>query len=360
LTPVSDYYATLGVPRDASDQDIKRAFRRIARESHPDTNPEHEAVERFREAAEAYEVLSDPQRRAAYDRGDTIDFGTLFSSVAGVEDLLQRFFGGGFGSTSRSGGRARGADLVASVSVSFAEVATGTERTIEFPAAVGCEICAGSGATPGSEPLRCDRCGGSGRLRVTSQTLFGAAMSLAACDRCDGRGSIVTDPCTACRGRAWVDGERSVTVEIPPGIGDRDRLRVSGSGHAGGPGEGPGDLYVDVRVEPDERFERHGADLVHRVSIGMAEAALGTTLQIPLVDRDEPEYLDVAAGTQSGSVIRLSRMGLPRLGARGSGDLLVEVTVAVPESLTAEQEQALRAFAEATGEQPKPPKRRRR
>jgi molecular chaperone DnaJ len=358
---MSDYYATLGVPRDASEQDIKRAFRRIARESHPDANPgEGEAAERFREAAEAYEVLSDPQRRAAYDRGDAIDLGTLFSSFAGVEDLLQRFFGAGFGTTGSSGRRPRGADLVASVSVSLAEVATGTERTVEFPAAVGCDSCGGSGAAPGSEPLRCERCGGSGRLRVTSQTLFGAAMSLASCDRCDGRGTVITDPCVTCRGRAWVDGERSVSVEIPPGIGDRDRLRVSGSGHAGGPGEAPGDLYVDVRVEPDERFERHGADLVHRVSIGIAEAALGTTLQVPLVDRDEPEGIDVGAGTQSGTVLRLSRRGLPRLGSRGNGDLLVEVNVTVPGSLTAEQEKALRAFADASEEQPKPPKRRRR
>ncbi|HUG75839.1 MAG TPA: J domain-containing protein [Acidimicrobiia bacterium] len=358
---MSDYYATLGVPRDASEQDIKRAFRRIARESHPDANPgDGAAADRFREAAQAYEVLSDPQRRAAYDRGDTIDFGTLFSSFAGVEDLLQRFFGGGFGTAGNSGGRPRGADLVASVSVSLAEVATGAERTLEFPAAVGCESCGGSGGAPGSEPLRCERCGGAGRLRVTSQTLFGAATSLAACDRCNGRGSVITDPCATCRGRAWVDGDRTVTVEIPPGIGDRDRLRVSGSGHAGGPGEGPGDLYVDVRVEPDERFERHGADLVHRVSIGIAEAALGTTLQVPLVDQAEPEEVDVAAATQSGTVIRLSRKGLPRLGSRGSGDLLVEVTVTVPGSLTAEQEKALRAFADASAEQPKPPKRRRR
>ena len=358
---MSDYYVTLGVPRDASEQDIKRAFRRIARESHPDANPgESEAADRFRGAAEAYEVLSDPQRRAAYDRGDAIDFGTLFSSFAGVEDLLQRFFGGGFGTTGGGGRRARGADLVASVSVSLAEVATGTERTVEFPAAVGCESCGGSGAAPGSELLGCERCGGSGRLRVTSQTLFGAATSVATCDRCNGRGSVVTDPCVTCRGRAWVDGERTVTVEIPTGIGDRDRLRVSGSGHAGGPGEGPGDLYVDVRVEPDERFERHGADLVHRVSIGIAEAALGTTLQVPLVDRDAPEEVDVAAGTQSGTVLRLARKGLPRLGSRGSGDLLVEVTVTVPASLTAKQEEALRVFADTSGEQPTPPKRRRR
>lgn len=358
---MSDYYATLGVPREASDQEIKRAFRRIARESHPDANPgDAEAAERFREAAEAYEVLSDPQRRAAYDRGDTIDFSTLFSSFAGVEDLLQRFFGGGFGATASTGRRSRGADLVVSVTVSLAEVATGTERSVDFAAAVGCEVCAGTGAAPGSQPERCERCGGSGRLRVTSQTLFGAAMSLAACDRCDGRGSVITDPCSACRGRAWVDGERSVTVEVPAGIGDRDRLRVTGSGHAGGPGEPPGDLYVDVRVEPDERFERHGADLVHRATIGIAEAALGTTLSVPLVAVDEPEELAIAAGTQSGTVLRLPRRGLPRLGSRGSGDLLVEITVAVPTSLTADQEAALRAFAEASGEQPKPPKRRRR
>lgn len=358
---MADYYATLGVPRDASEQDIKSAFRRIARESHPDSNPgDVAAEERFRGAAEAYEVLSDQRRRAAYDRGDTIDLGDLFSSVGGVDDLLQRFFGGGFGGFAQTNRPSRGRDIAVTAVVTLADASTGTERAVTYPAAVACEVCDGSGGAPGSRPERCDRCQGSGSVRVSRQTILGATMTIAGCDRCAGRGSIITDPCGECRGRGSIAGERSITVDIPAGISDRDRLRVTGGGNAGGPGDQPGDLYVDVRVEVDSRFERHGPDLVHRVSIGLSEAALGTQITVPLVGADEGEPLEIAAGTQPGTVFRLPRLGLPRLGARGRGDMLVEVSVTVPSSLTAEQEAALRSYAEATDEQPRPPGRKKR
>lgn len=356
---MTDYYAALGVSRDASASEIKRAFRRIARESHPDANPgDAEAEDRFRRAAEAYEVLSDPGRRAAYDRGDTVDFGDLFSSVAGVEDLLQRFFGGGFG-FGAGPRRDRGQDLGHTVTITLAEAATGTTREVAYGAAVSCDACAGSGAEPGSETPQCDRCGGSGSMRATRQTLLGTAMSIITCDRCGGRGQLIVHPCAVCGGRGSVDGERSIVVEVPAGIDDGSRLRVSGGGHAGGPGEHAGDLYVEVRVEPDPRFERHGADLVHRVTVGLAEAALGTAVEVPIIDGD-PEVIDLPAGTQPGTVFRLAKAGMPRLRSRGRGDLLVEVGVEVPTRLGREAEVALRAYAKAANEDPADPGRKRR
>lgn len=358
---MADYYAALGVARDATTQDIKRAFRRIARESHPDANPgDTEAEERFRRAAEAYEVLSDPQRRAAYDRGDTIDLGDLFSSFAGVEDLLNRFFGSGFGDIGRAQRRARGGDIGVEVTVTLREAAEGARRELTYPAAVVCGECRGSGSAPGTTPEVCARCDGEGSIRVTRQTLLGTAMSIATCDRCGGRGRVVVDPCTECAGRGSVSAESTVLVDIPPGVEDGSRLRVSGSGHAGAPGERAGDLFVTVRVEDDPRFERHGPDLVHRATIGLAEAALGTSVEIPIVDADDPETIDLAAGTQPGTVFRLARLGMPRLGRRGRGDLLVEVLVEVPTDLSAAQEEALRAYAAASGESPQPPRARRR
>jgi molecular chaperone DnaJ len=358
---MADYYAALGVSRDASAQEIKGAFRRIARESHPDANPgDVEAEERFRRAAEAYEVLSDPQRRAAYDRGDMVDFGDLFSSFAGVDDLLQRFFGSGFGGFGARPRRARGADVMHEVTVSLAEAATGVEREISYQATVVCGVCEGSGSAPGADRATCDRCGGGGSLRAARQTLLGTAVSIVECDKCSGRGSIVTDPCSECGGTGSQVGERSMTLEVPPGVEDGTRLRVTGGGHAGTVGDPPGDLYVEVRVAPDPRFERHGADLVHRVTIGLAEAALGTALSIPRVDDDAAEIVDLPPGTQPGTVFRLPKLGMPRLGSRRRGDILVEVVVAVPKDLDAEQEAALRAYAEAMGETPAEPRRRKK
>jgi molecular chaperone DnaJ len=359
---MADYYTALGVARDATTQDIKRAFRRIARESHPDANPgDAQAEERFRRAAEAYEVLSDPQRRAAYDRGDVIDLGDLFSSFAGVEDLLNRFFGSGFGDIGRPHQRrARGGDIGVEVTVTLREAAEGTRRELTYPAAVACEECGGSGAAAGTTPDVCARCNGEGSIRVTRQTLLGTAMSIATCDRCAGRGRVVVDACPVCAGHGSVSDESTVAVDIPPGVEDGTRLRVSGSGHAGGAGERAGDLFVTVRVEDDPRFERHGPDLVHRATIGLAEAALGTSVEIPIVDADEPETLDLAAGTQPGTVFRLARLGMPRLGRRGRGDLLVEVLVEVPTSLSAAQEEALRAYAAASSDSPHSPRDRRR
>jgi molecular chaperone DnaJ len=355
---VADYYETLGVSRDASTEEIKRAFRRLARETHPDANPDDPAAEaRFRQIAEAYEVLSDPRRRAAYDRGDRVDLSDLFSSFAGVEDLLSRFFGGGFGAAQAGPGR--GHDVAVAVTVSLAEVAQGVAKDLTFETGVTCSTCSGSGAAPGTDLEVCGRCGGQGAVRVSRQTLLGAATTIVTCERCRGRGRLIAEPCETCSGTGSVQSEVSMQVEVPAGIEDGARLRLAGKGAAGPPGGRPGDLFVEIRVTPDSRFARHGADLVHQARIGLAEAALGTDISVPTVDGDDIE-IGVPAGTQPGTVFKLSKKGLPRLQRRGRGDLLVEVVVEVPESTTPEQEQALRAYAEATGEKPAKAKKGRR
>jgi molecular chaperone DnaJ len=355
---VADYYEILGVGRDAGPDEIKKAFRRLARDSHPDANPGDPAAEaRFREIAEAYEVLSDPERRAAYDRGDRI--GDLFSSFAGVEDLLSRFFGGGFGFGGGMGGVATGRDVGVEVTVTLAEAATGVSREVSFRAPATCRVCAGSGSKPGVDLATCERCGGQGSLRVTRQTILGAAMSIVPCDRCRGRGKVIVEACEHCRGRGSLTEDVTLTVEVPAGIDDGTRMRIPGRGAAGEPGGRSGDLYVDIRVDPDPRFVRHGADLVHRVRIGMAAAALGSEVALPTVD-GSTETITVPPGTQPGTVFRLTRRGMPRLRGRGRGDLLVEVIVEVPTALSREQEAALRAFADTLDGAPPPTKRRRR
>lgn len=355
---MADYYQVLGVERSASQEEIKKAFRRLARETHPDANNGDRATEeRFRVIAEAYEVLSDPQRRAAYDRGDRIDLGDLFSSFAGVDDLLSRFFGGGFGGGAR--GPAPGSDVGVAVSISLAEAASGASRAVAYRVPTTCPTCVGSGAAPGSDLDTCDRCGGQGSVRVTRQTLLGAAMTIARCEQCRGRGRIVAEPCLDCSGAGSVVGDLEVEVDIPAGIEDGSRIRLQGRGGAGEPGGRPGDLFVEVSVDTDPRFERHGPDLLHRLEIGFSEAALGTSAGIPTVDGD-PVEIDIPAGTQPGTVFKLSRQGMPRLHGRGRGDLLVEVRVLVPQRLDDAATEALRAYAAAMGEEPATPRKKRR
>ena len=356
---MADYYGVLGVERDAGIDEIKQAFRGLARETHPDANPGDPAAEaRFREIAQAYEVLSDPQRRAAYDRGGAVDLGDLFSSFAGVDDLLSRFFGGGVfgGSTSR---QAQGQDIGLAATVTLAEAAAGVARTVQYRAPQTCATCDGSGSDPDIPLATCEHCGGQGQVRVTRQTFLGATLTIAPCERCRGRGRVIAEACGVCNGGGSLMAERTVTVDIPAGIDDGVRMRVPGKGAAGPAGSRPGDLYLEIGVAPDGRFERHGPDLVHRVTIGLAEAALGAKLEIPTVSDGEID-LDVPAGTQPGSVFKLARLGMPRLRGRGRGDLLVEVNVQVPTRLSATQEEALRSYAVAVGEHPADPRRRKR
>ncbi len=356
-----DYYEVLGVARDAQPEEIKRAFRRIARESHPDANPgDVNAEARFRQAAEAYEVLSDPERRARYDRGDTIDLGDLFGGggFGGLDDILRSVFGdaGPFGGGS---GRARGRDVLVRVDVGLAEAAFGTETEVTFRADTLCSVCGGDGAAPGTGRITCATCGGAGQVRVARRSFLGTMMSVTTCPDCQGIGSQVDDPCSECLGSGVEPANQSVSVEVPPGVSTGTRLRLSGRGEAAGPGSSPGDLFVEIVVTPDDRFSREDDDLVHHVALGLSEAALGTEVDVPLIGGGV-EKVEIPAGTQPGWATRIRGEGMGRLGRRGRGDMVVVADVVVPVDLSGDEEAALRQYADLRKESPSHPSRWRR
>ena len=346
-----DYYEVLGVSRTASEAEIKKAFRNLARELHPDVSGAPDAEERFKEVVEAYEVLSSSERRELYDRfgheglrsrgfAPTFDLGSL-------SDLFAAFFGDDlFGVGARRS--SRGADLAAEVEVDLVEAAHGASRRIPFQVAVPCEVCRGSGAEPGTSPTVCGTCGGSGRLERTSRTVFGEFVRAQTCPRCGGAGRVIETPCRACDGAGRVFEERALEVEIPPGIHDGQRIRLSGEGHAGLLGGRAGDVYVRVRVRPDPRFARDGNDIFSTVDLTMTEAALGTRRTIPTVDGDVE--IEFGAGTQPGHVVVLERAGMPVLQGYGRGDHRVLVNVAIPRNLTDDQRRLLGDFAESEHE----------
>ncbi|MGH3075963.1 MAG: DnaJ C-terminal domain-containing protein, partial [Gaiellales bacterium] len=321
-----DYYDVLGVSRDASETEIKKAFRGLARELHPDVNDhDPEAEEKFKAAAEAYEVLSDAERRGTYDaygheglRSGGYD--PRASSFGSIDDIFQAFFGGGggFNFGGGGGGPAGGADVAVAVEVELAEVATGVRREVSFDAVSVCEHCRGNGAEPGTPISTCERCGGAGQLRQVSQTPFGQMVRAVGCDVCHGAGKVPETPCETCHGSGRTPGQRRTQVDVPAGIEDGQRLRVSGAGHAGEAGAQPGDLYVEVRVAADERFERDGTDLISVVSIAATEAMLGTTVSVPTLEGEQE--VELAAGTQPGHEEVLRGAGLPRLGGRRRGN----------------------------------------
>ena len=344
-----DYYALLGVSREATTEEIKKSFRKVARETHPDTNPGDSAAEaKFRDAAEAYEVLSDPERRARYNRGDKIDLNDLFNGLGGIDDLLRSVFGEGglLGSRQRA---VRGRDVLVRTEVSLEEAAFGGDAIVEYEALGDCERCSASGSEPGSVRVTCSHCGGAGRVRMAQRSIFGSMMSVVTCEHCNGEGSMAEDPCHDCHGSGATARVSKISVEIPPGVSSGTRLRLSGRGESGGRVGAPGDLYVEVSVADDERFERRDSDLIHRTTIGFAEATLGTRIEIPLIDGNSKE-LDVPRGTAPGHVFRIRGQGMSVLGRRSRGNLLVVVDVEVPESLTTEEEEALRRWAEIRGE----------
>ncbi|HEY4606098.1 MAG TPA: molecular chaperone DnaJ [Acidimicrobiia bacterium] len=347
-----NYYEILGVRRDATNDEIKKAFRKIARATHPDANPGDPTSDaRFREAAEAYEVLSDPDRRRRHDRGDTIDIGDLFSGWGGLDDLLRSVFGetspfGGGGGPNRP---SRGRDVLVRVAVDLAGAAFGTEATVAFHTRAGCEACGGTGAVAETGSTTCPDCRGAGSVRMARRSLFGTMMTLGTCPTCRGEGVLITDPCPSCSGMGSIDTETSVTVEVPGGVASGTRLRLTGRGESGGRNGPPGDLYVEVQVEPDPRYERRDDDLLHQVSVGIAEATLGTRLAIPLLEGGEVD-LDVPSGTQPGTSFRLPGLGVTHLGRRSRGDLHVVVSVEIPQDLSSEQEDLLRRWADLRGE----------
>ena len=341
-----DYYDVLGVGRDADASEIKKAFRQLARELHPDVNDhDPEAEEKFKAAAEAYEVLSDDERRRTYDAYGheglrSGGFDPRSASFGSIDDILQAFFGGG-GAGFGFGGdaRAAGADILVAAEIELAEVATGVRREISYEAVGSCEHCHGNSAEPGTPIETCERCGGAGQLRQVSRTPFGQMVRGVTCDACGGAGKIPQTPCGECAGSGRTRGTRAQAVEIPAGIESGQRLRVSGAGHAGDPGAYPGDLYVEVTVAEDERFERDGTDLVSVVAIPATEAMLGTAVTVPTLEGEHE--IEVSAGTQPGHEEVLRGAGLPRLGSRRRGNQRVILNVVVPTRLSEEQRQAV-------------------
>lgn len=356
---MADYYEILGVARTAGQDEIKRAFRKLARETHPDSHPDDPAAEaRFRQVAEAYEVLSDPEKRARYDRGDTFDFSSLFGGpgMGSLDDLLRSVFGNGgmFGGAgwegTGEGARSRGRDIRLSLALELEEAAFGGQRAVQFRAAVSCETCSGSGARPGSDIRTCAACGGAGRVRVARQSIFGSMMTVAACRDCSGEGTVIEDRCADCSGAGITEGIRETEVEIPPGAEDGTRLRIGRKGEDGARGAAPGDLYVDLTVRPHQLFTRRGSDLFYQIRIGIAAAALGTEVEIPLLG-GKTELVRLPAGTQPGEMIRLRGEGTGRLGRRGRGDMFLQVEVDVPRKLGRSEKEILRRYADARGEQ---------
>lgn len=337
-----DYYDVLGLSRDASPEQIKKAYRRAAHKHHPDRNPnDTDAEGRFKEASEAYEVLSDPAKRQRYDQfghAGLSGAGIHDFSGMGVEDIFSMFFGGG------RPGRARGADLQTEVEVTLAEVAAGTERTIEFSRRDFCDECGGTGAAPGSKRRSCSTCGGYGQVEQTT-TGFGAIFGrvVTTCPSCRGRGSTVVMPCGSCRGTGRIVKDRVVTAQIPAGIHDGQAIRIRDEGEAGEDRAQRGDLHCYVRVQPHTFLERHNNDLVCRMPISFTQAALGANVEVPTLTGKAS--LKIPPGTQHGQVFRLAGLGLPDLRIRRKGDELVQVLIETPRKLTKQQEGLLRQFA---------------
>ena len=348
-----DYYEVLGVARDASETDIKKAFRRLARELHPDVNPGPDAEEQFKEAAEAYEVLSDAERRATYDRYGrdglrSSGYSSNFEGFGSINDIFEAFFGGGgaggFGSMfggATAGGPAQGGDVGADVRITLAQAAQETEAKVAYDAVVVCDHCHGNGAEPGTPIETCPTCQGSGQLRTVARSPFGQVVRAVVCDRCGGEGKIPQEPCHVCSGRGRRVERVSVSVKVPPGIDDGQRIRVPGRGHAGEHGGPAGDLYVQVHVARDERFVRDGRDLVTVVDVAAPLAALGTTVVVPTIEGETE--LEIPAGTQPHETLSLRGEGMPDVQRpnRRRGDIRVVVNVVIPRHLSKGQRELL-------------------
>jgi molecular chaperone DnaJ len=343
-----DPYEVLGVGRDADEAEVKKAFRRLARELHPDVNRhDPEAEEKFKEAAEAYEILSDAERRATYDRFgfeglDSRGYASQAHGFGSFADIFDAFFGGDpFGTAfgRGSGGPIEGGDIAAEVEVSLAEAATGRTVDVTYELVDRCERCHGNGAEPGTRIENCPTCGGAGRVRAVTRTAFGQLVREQVCETCGGDGRIPTQPCAECGGRGRRAVRKTLQVDIPAGIADEQRIRLRGRGHAGERGGPPGDLYVLVRVAADERFLRDGSNLVTVVDVPAPAAALGTRVRVPTLDGEQE--VEVPAGTQPGTVVTLRGRGMPTIGRGRRGDQQVVLNVVIPRNLTARQSELL-------------------
>lgn len=353
-----DYYEVLGVDRGAAAEDIKKSYRQLARKYHPDVNPgDAGAEERFKEVAEAYEVLSDASKRDAYDRfghaaaggsgpGDFGGFGG-----GGFDDILNVFFGGSGGGSRRAGPQ-RGEDLRYDLEVTLEEALSGGEKSVSLPRTENCETCGGNGAAPGTRPDTCVQCGGTGVTRQVQQTILGTMQTSVTCSRCSGRGQVVKSPCSTCSGRGKVRRTRDLKIPIPPGVDDGMQMPIRGEGEAGGLGGPPGDLYVFFRVREHERFERDGLDLYVSQPLTFVQAALGDTIIVTTLS-GESVSVTIPEGTQNGTRFKLRGHGMPNVRSRTQkGDLTVVIAVQIPTKLTEDERKTLRQFAELRGEIP--------
>jgi len=359
--PKRDYYETLGLTRGASEADIKAAFRRLAKDCHPDRNPGDKSAEaRFKELNEAYEALRDPQKRAAYDQfghaafdgharsghGFGPDFASSMSDI--FDDLFGEFMGGRRGRGQRTG-RERGADLRYNMEITLPEAFTGKTAQIRVPTSVTCEACSGSGAKSGTQPSTCPTCSGAGKVRA-SQGFFTIERT---CPSCQGRGEIINDPCSSCSGSGRVVRERTLSVNIPAGVEDGTRIRLAGEGEAGLRGGPAGDLYIFLSIKPHEFFQRDGADIFCRVPISMTTAALGGQLDVPTVDGGKTR-VKVPEGTETGKQFRLKGKGMPVLRSKVTGDMYIQVEVETPKNLTPRQRELLEAFERESNRETSP------
>lgn len=346
MTTKRDYYEVLNVDRSASDSELKAAYRKLALQNHPDRNPgDQEAEERFKEAAEAYEVLRDPKKRQVYDQyGHQGLEGTGFSGFGGFEDIFSSFggiFEDLFGFNSGHGGRSRiqkGADLRYDLTLSFMDAAFGTETEIDIQKAAACEACDGQGVEPGTQPETCPHCGGSGQV-TRAQGFFTLRTT---CPNCRGNGQIIRHPCRECRGRGQTEVNKTVSVRIPAGVDDGSRLRLTAEGEAGAQGGPPGDLYVFIHVQPHDFFERHNTDVVCQFEISMVQAAMGAKIDIPTLKGKQ--NIDIPKGTQPMDILRLRGEGIPSLRSGQPGDQLIQLIVKIPSGLTKKQENLLKDF----------------
>jgi len=349
-TTKRDYYDVLGLPRSVSGDDIKKAYRKLAMQYHPDKNKDNGAEAKFKEINEAYEVLSDEKKRAAYDRfghaGAEGGFATDFSGFGGFGEIFEEFFGGFGMRTSRRTPR-RGADLRYDLTIEFSEAAFGAEKEIDIARHEMCSRCAGSGAEPGTTPVRCTTCNGTGEVRRMQQSLLGSFVNVTTCPTCRGEGETVPIQCVECRGSKYVRASRKIMVKIPPGVDTSTQIRLAGEGEPGEYGGPQGNLYVVLEVRPHPYFRRRDDDVVLEVAVNISQAALGDKVTIPTLDGEET--LDIPAGTQPGKVFRLRGKGIPHLRRAGRGDQLVVIQVSVPTSLTGEQRRLFTELSKTLG-----------
>jgi molecular chaperone DnaJ len=359
-----DYYEVLGVSRDATGEEIKKAFRRLAFQYHPDHNHDDGAADKFKEAKEAYEVLYDRDKRANYDRfghsgvdGFGRGFeGFNFGDFGGFGDIFDSFFGGA--TTSARQAETRGADLRCALTISLEDAAFGCEKELNITRVERCSMCHGIGSKPGTQPARCPECNGAGQVRRVQQSVFGRFVSTTVCNRCRGEGSIITEPCPQCKGTGRERRQRNITVRIPAGVDNESQIRLSGEGHAGTRGGSPGDLYVSLSVTEHEFFVRDGDNILYELPIDFAQAALGFEVEVPTLEG--MTSLKIPAGSQTGTVFRLKGQGISHLNRSGRGDQLVTVFVVIPEKLTEQQRKLFRELADALGPNSMPPARRRK